>query len=696
MRIRTLALASIAGALLLPAAASAQTVPTYSVEKLITATTILDGDWVAASMNDQAMCVGSRTLNGVTLAWVMSPPAPPVFLPLPPGYANSHALDVNASGVIVGNVAQGNLTRGAVWTPTPAGYQVAVLPTLPGHSQSNAVAINDGGDIVGTSQAIPVWFNSPTGVRDLGALGFSFDPVDINNQRQICGGNLRMNLDTSVVENLGQPPLDRVTGTFAVGINAQGQVAANAGVRLSSSSFTYFAVRYTDDIGWQVLGGGQPPFSSGNGAYKINDRGDVFALIGNVRGVFFDAFGFVSVQTHLEPDAMYWLILQYFSVAMNNRGQLFQWATNDATDAGGYILVTPIGTTILPGDINADGHVRPDDACAWQSAPVDLNGDGLINSDDRALLFGLIAAWGTPVGDCNANGIADSCDIAAGTSSDININGIPDECEPDCNADGVPDTAEPDWNANGTPDPCDIASGTSRDCNHNGIPDESDRQALSRTYTATYGTPPVIIYPLRTLSRSIFVRDIGPVADVNFRLHDWYRVGDMVVRLTHNGITITLIDRPGFPNIYNIGFRELGYDITLDDEGTGGFIENIGTLGGNFDPIVSPPSYRPNDPLSAFDGQDMHGIWTLDIETVSEPPPRAELLSWGLVIGKAAIPVADCCPADFNADGTLNSQDFFDFLAAFFALQPAADFNADGTINSQDFFDFLAAFFAGC
>lgn len=54
------------------------------------------------------------------------------------------------------------------------------------------------------------------------------------------------------------------------------------------------------------------------------------------------------------------------------------------------------------------------------------------------------------------------------------------------------------------------------------------------------------------------------------------------------------------------------------------------------------------------------------------------------------------CAADFNADGILNSQDFFDYLAEFFKASPKADFNTDGILNSQDYFDFLNQFFAGC
>ncbi|MGE3108595.1 MAG: hypothetical protein AB7G11_08435 [Phycisphaerales bacterium] len=55
------------------------------------------------------------------------------------------------------------------------------------------------------------------------------------------------------------------------------------------------------------------------------------------------------------------------------------------------------------------------------------------------------------------------------------------------------------------------------------------------------------------------------------------------------------------------------------------------------------------------------------------------------------------CPCDWNHDGAIGSQDFFDFLASFFGGN--ADINNDGATTSQDFFDFLACFFAppaGC
>ena len=90
--------------------------------------------------------------------------------------------------------------------------------------------------------------------------------------------------------------------------------------------------------------------------------------------------------------------------------------------------------------------------------------------------FAFIPGWEI---DCNLNLLPDACDIASGTSEDVDGNGTPDECEIDCNANGVFDRLDiipfgtsMDCNFNLTPDECDIAQGTSSDKNGDLIPDE--------------------------------------------------------------------------------------------------------------------------------------------------------------------------------------------------------------------------------
>ena len=61
-----------------------------------------------------------------------------------------------------------------------------------------------------------------------------------------------------------------------------------------------------------------------------------------------------------------------------------------------------------------------------------------------------------------------------GTVDDLNENGVPDECDPDCNGNGLPDDYEiinglaQDCNGNGQPDECDLEGG---DCDGDGVLD---------------------------------------------------------------------------------------------------------------------------------------------------------------------------------------------------------------------------------
>jgi hypothetical protein len=54
------------------------------------------------------------------------------------------------------------------------------------------------------------------------------------------------------------------------------------------------------------------------------------------------------------------------------------------------------------------------------------------------------------------------------------------------------------------------------------------------------------------------------------------------------------------------------------------------------------------------------------------------------------------CPPDFNANGTLEVQDIFDFLNAWFAGYADADFDGANGLQVADIFAFLNAWFAGC
>ena len=82
------------------------------------------------------------------------------------------------------------------------------------------------------------------------------------------------------------------------------------------------------------------------------------------------------------------------------------------------------------------------------------------------------------------------------------------------------------------------------------------------------------------------------------------------------------------------------------------------------------------------------------------------IVAAGASIGDGANPISGAayifdinnalCPADFTADGTLDSADAFAFIKALSAQNPAADLNNDQYWNYFDISAFLQSFLAGC
>lgn len=661
-RINLSALAVIA---LLAAPRAHADFPLLSIEQI-------DGINYSMHMNAAGVVAGSRLEGGQYHAAVWTRETGAQALPLLPGFQTAIVNDINDAGVIVGGCQPSiyNLGKACVWRPLPGGgYSVEELPLAPGTTLATATAINNRGDIVGTSttpffppQGGPVWFNSPSGLVQLWDFGFTNTPADINNNRQVVGGPYRFNLDTHLLENLGAPP--GYLYSALVAINESGQAAGRAG--LSSSQGLLSCVRYSDGEGWRVL-----DFfpTSTNSCYAINDLGDCYMITTNglakQPAVWIEGSGLSFLSSLIDPLDQYWYTQQFAAGGINNNQQVLAVASNDATEFYGPVELTPLGRPIIPGDINLDAHVTRDDLCFWAENPTDLTGDGTVDATDQDWLLGRLAEFGFVFDDCNRNGTFDYCDITAGTSGDCDNNLIADECQSDCNGDGVPDACEPDCNGNGIPDPCDIALFTSEDCNGNGVPDECDAPATA-TYTASF-SPPVVIPLGGSESRTMLITEIGAIADVNAHLDLDFRVGDLAVTLEHAGTTVTLLDRPGYPRNPS-GFTELGYTITLDDEGAGGPIENKGHSCCFFDPILSPPSYVPNTLLSTFDGMEMSGEWTVTLTTINNASPVAQWFSFGLTISDTGAPISLC---DCNGNGIDDAQDI--------ATGTSLDANGNGT-----------------
>ncbi|MCG8404492.1 MAG: proprotein convertase P-domain-containing protein [Phycisphaerales bacterium] len=358
---------------------------------------------------------------------------------------------------------------------------------------------------------------------------------------------------------------------------------------------------------------------------------------------------------------------------------------------------TAFAQLVAPGRIDCDGSGVPDDDEIAADPSLDCNSDGVM---DACQLDGNDCNGnGIPDDcdlenlDCDDNGIVDTCDLdgndcngnmiidACESAGDCNENGIFDVCDAlgnDCNANEIPDDCENDCDRNGTIDACEAQP----DCNTNDIPDDCDVTTIpggSHDYPSGLL---FITFGPNNISHSIEVSDGGLIADVNVSVdirHPW--VSDIIMRIEHNGTEVLLWNQDCGAADHILA--------TFDDEGS------PRVCGAPTTGIITPTS-TGGGMLSAFDGQDPFGTWTLSIEDAFPGQSNGFLREWSFhveanddpatsedVNGNGIPDECECptCLGDMNGDGGVDAADIQSFVNACVGLEIAngcADMDASG------------------
>jgi subtilisin-like proprotein convertase family protein len=132
------------------------------------------------------------------------------------------------------------------------------------------------------------------------------------------------------------------------------------------------------------------------------------------------------------------------------------------------------------------------------------------------------------------------------------------------------------------------------------------------------------------LTVSIFVEPSQTIdfLDVHLRINH-LNMNDLVIQLYHDGLGVTLLDRPPCPlplfcdrplNLGDVGIAPIQCEPSICDA--------------CFPALEIPENgvYMPLEPLSVFNGMDMAGEWKLIISDLV-PGNAGELCGWGLMFG---------------------------------------------------------------
>ncbi len=190
----------------------------------------------------------------------------------------------------------------------------------------------------------------------------------------------------------------------------------------------------------------------------------------------------------------------------------------------------------------------------------------------------------------------------------------------------------------------------------------------------------------------------GVITDMNVGVrinHSW--VGDLVVTIEHLGTSVAVVDLMGHATTDCGGCGSDNINVLLDDEGTGGAIED--QCNATAPAALSPPNFTPANPLSAFDGMSPNGAWTLRAQDGCAVDVGT-IVGWSLQFANGTSPCAPSCTCkgDLNGSGTVNGADINKFAQCVASAGGAgcacADINGGG-INASDVTPFVNALIAG-
>jgi hypothetical protein len=340
---------SLLASVMLCAVASAQA-PTWRAEFLGSAPGGLSTVFPVA-VNDVGEVTGNGYLNGWKRAWIGAPGEGLSILPLPDGANWSEAYDINSSGVIAGQVLhEVTGSQAVLWRPGPSGYEAFLLPSGPDDIVPfSATGLNDAGDVVGKYGVFVngyVW-NEAEGFTLLPYPVFPVVPGDINEQRQIVGNTSRLDIDTMVLEELGNPTGTTYGYMYTVLSNLNDAGECTGYAVTATSSWPYLPVRYTDGPVWKVFS--SFPLNAA-GALGIAASGDTVFHLG-IYGtyVYVNGVGSVALQNTLDPASAGWDLTDSFVPAISRGGLLAATGSNAGTGEGGLVLLTPSAFENLGG-----------------------------------------------------------------------------------------------------------------------------------------------------------------------------------------------------------------------------------------------------------------------------------------------------------------------------------------------------------